>query len=114
MSSLASEIRFWLARYLGGAVSLDEFHRWLMSNTWNDDDPEAAKLAHRIQLRLAEFLGGAWTEEELRDRLWSVHGLPSVTLYSGTSNVSYSTSDPTALAETQVQLSDIEPAKEYV
>ena len=58
---------------------------------------------------------GAWTEDELRDKFWLLYGIPAVTIYSTTSDSSttYSSSDPTAVVETQVQLSDIEPAKEY-
>lgn len=65
-------IRDWLARYLAGQISLGEFHDWFIPATWDlgaTGDASARTLAHQVQLRLAEFSSGHWTEEELQRQL---------------------------------------------
>ncbi len=61
-----------LGSYLAGDLSLGEFHDWLVE-TLPDieqvDDPNAARLAYRIEHRLAEHSGGHITEDELRAAL---------------------------------------------
>jgi len=74
------EIRSRLADYLGGRTSLQEFQGWFAPQAWNIEkraDPAIANLAREIELLLAEFANGDWTEEELSAKLH-----PFVTAYS--------------------------------
>ncbi len=67
-----SEIRDRLASFLEGKLSQDDFEDWLVQNTWNmhkDADEAAVKLAHAIELRLAEHSSGHLTDDELRREL---------------------------------------------
>jgi hypothetical protein len=69
MSGLDLEISYRVARYLTGEESLAEFRRWLLPIVWNLAEPgndEVSQLASRIELRLAEFMNGHWTEDHLR------------------------------------------------
>jgi len=74
------QIRQWLARFLHGEVSLDQFEDWLVGRSWNmhrDSDEAAQKLASAIELRLAEYSSGHLNDEQLRNEL-----LPFATNYS--------------------------------
>ncbi|MBI4494753.1 MAG: hypothetical protein HY690_18410 [Chloroflexi bacterium] len=67
-----SEIREQLARYLADETSLHDFEEWLVAHTWNLHqiaDPLVRDLVAEIELRLAEFSNGDWTDAELRDLL---------------------------------------------
>ena len=79
-ATLDAEIRGWLARYLGGEVSLQEFEDWLIPVAWSLD-PEghsaAEDIAYEIELRLAEFTNNHWTEPELRDMLRPLAAQPA-------------------------------------
>ncbi len=70
MSRLDLEISYRLARYVTGEESLAEFRRWLLPLVWNLAEPgndEVSQLANQVELRLAEFLNGHWTEDDLRE-----------------------------------------------
>jgi hypothetical protein len=72
LSSIDQDIREMVARYVSGAVSLREFQEWFVPRIWNIDangDAAGAQLANRIELLLAEYSNGDWTEEELRKKL---------------------------------------------
>lgn len=72
MSVLEHHIRECLLRYLSGDISLTEFEKWFASETWNVDivgDERHAQLTHEIELLLAEYTNGHWTEAELREQL---------------------------------------------
>lgn len=69
MTELDLQISYRLARYLAGDESLAEFRRWLLPVVWELAEPESdevSQLANRIELRLAEFINGHWTEDDLR------------------------------------------------
>jgi hypothetical protein len=70
MSALDLEISYHVARYINGDESLADFRRWLLPIVWDlaepGNDQDASRLASRIELRLAEFLNGHWTEDDLR------------------------------------------------
>src|SRR5437764_1346200 len=69
MSELDLEISYHVARYINGDESLADFRRWLLPIVWNLAEPanrEKPALASRLELRLAEFLNGHWTEDDLR------------------------------------------------
>lgn len=75
MTALDLEISYRLARYATGAESLAEFRRWLLPIVWDLAEPgndEVSQLASRIELRLAEFMNGHWTEDDLRRLFLSV------------------------------------------
>lgn len=72
LSSLEKDIRGLIARYISREVSLREFQECFAPRVWDIDstgDASAAQLAGRIELFLAEFSSGDWTEEELRKKL---------------------------------------------
>ena len=80
MTPLDLEIRSRLADYLGGKTGLQEFQRWFAPQAWNIEkraDLAIADLVREIELLLAEFANGDWTEEELSAKLH-----PFVTAYS--------------------------------
>jgi len=72
MTTPASDIRSWLRRYLSAEVSLTTFAERFTQSAWSlserDGDSED-ELVYEIELRLAEFSNGDWTESELRDLL---------------------------------------------
>lgn len=66
------EIRDWLGRYLDEEISLRQFEDWFVPVAWGI--PRTANqgtlgLFGEIELRLAEFSNGHWTEPELRAKL---------------------------------------------
>lgn len=68
MTSLDFELRYWVARYLTGEVSLAEFRRWLLPVAWRAGEPGApdSQLVRVAELRLAEYMNGHWAEDDLR------------------------------------------------
>ena len=71
-SNIELEIRTKVACYLANEISLEEFFEWFVPIIWNIEkfqDKEALDLAYEIQLRLAEFSKGHWSEEELKSKL---------------------------------------------
>ncbi len=80
-SSCEREIRAWLARYLAAEISLRAFEEWFIPLTWvraPGEDRACDDLANEIELRLAEFTSGHWTEQELRELLGTLAGRSSV------------------------------------
>ena len=71
-SSIEVEISERVAQYVAGDLSLREFQEWFVPRSWGIDaagDIHAAKLANEIELFLAEFSNGDWSEGELREKL---------------------------------------------
>lgn len=71
------DIRRDLGRYLRNEITLDELTRQLASATMDAEQtgsPVAADLLYEIQLRLAEFTDGFWTESDLRAMFASLAG----------------------------------------
>jgi len=70
--SLELEIREAVSQYIAGRVSLRQFQEWFASQTWNVDSVAEAsdlrQLVNEIDLLLAEFSSGHWTEQELKDK----------------------------------------------
>ena len=72
------EIRSTLVRYLNSEISLAEFEDWFVPVAWNVEktgNREAPELAAEIELRLAEFSNGHWSEPELRKILAPLVGV---------------------------------------
>lgn len=71
---MQEEIRDALSRYLREEMSLRDFQRWFVPQTWADDPGDAStqELIDRIDLRLSEFTSGYWTEQDLRQELGEI------------------------------------------
>ena len=66
------EARQQLARYLKGELTLNEFQDWFVPQSWNfhqASDPSLQKFVSGVELALAEFGNGDWSENELRQLL---------------------------------------------
>jgi hypothetical protein len=71
MAVTEHHIREALARYVSGEVSLVEFHEWFIPRAWEvlAEGGPAAGVASDLELLLAEFTNGQWTERDLREAL---------------------------------------------
>ena len=72
MDELGLQIRDRLGDYLAGVIDLREYRASFMIDAWNIDkraSEQTADLVHDIQLLLAEYEHGDWTEPEMRARL---------------------------------------------
>lgn len=68
--SIAPDIRDRLARYLVDAFPLTDLRLWLASAVWDIEgsgDQRAVSLLHALELGLAEYANGDWTEAELKE-----------------------------------------------
>jgi hypothetical protein len=66
------DVKRQIERYLTRKTTLNDFKRWLAPVTMDVEQsrsPLAVDLVYEIQLRLAEFSDGYWTEDELRSLL---------------------------------------------
>lgn len=68
MSAFDIGLRTQLARYLTGESSLREFRRWFLPLMWDltQENQLVSPLARRIELHLAEYMNGHWTEDALK------------------------------------------------
>lgn len=89
-SSVDHEVLEQLAAYLAGAKTLPEFRRWFMPRAWDLGQAEsnALPLTRTVELRLAEFSSGHWTEDELREVLLGLLDRP-VTVATARSSVNH-------------------------
>lgn len=65
-------IRQELSRYLAGQRSLRQFASWLAPvalASFEGDAPDVEELVAELEVRLAEYSNGHWSEEELRNLL---------------------------------------------
>jgi hypothetical protein len=91
-SGIDLEIRASLVRYLNGDISLAEFEDWFVPVAWSIErtgNRDAIELAAEIELRLAEFSNGHWTEPELRSKLASLSGVYETELSDGVPDPSH-------------------------
>ena len=61
-----------LSAYIRAEISFQQFNEWFSLFSWNVhriSEPAFRNLIGEVQLRLAEFSNGHWTEEELREFL---------------------------------------------
>jgi hypothetical protein len=80
MTPLDLEIRSRLSDYLGRKTRLKDFQQWFTPQAWNIEkraDAATASLVREIDLLLAEFAHGDWTEAEFVEKL-----RPFVTKYT--------------------------------
>jgi hypothetical protein len=70
VTSLEHSIHDAVLHYIAGRIRLDEFQEWLASNAWDvrGESADIQRLVNEIELLLAEFSNGHWTESELRHR----------------------------------------------
>jgi len=65
------ELRQELARYLKGQCKLKDFEDWFVPRSWDfnrNTNPSLQKLVSQIELAIAEFSNGDWSEVELRQQ----------------------------------------------
>jgi hypothetical protein len=85
-------IRASLVRYLSDDISLAEFEGWFVPVAWGIErtgNRDAIELAGEIELRLAEFSNGHWSEPELRSKLASLSGVYETELSDGVPDPSH-------------------------
>jgi hypothetical protein len=78
-SHLDLAIREKLSSYLVGKISLEEFEDWFVLESWNvaqSNNSNAVNLVYEIELWLAEYSDGHWSEKQLKNYL-----VPLVTDY---------------------------------
>jgi len=66
------EIRKQLGHYLNSGISLEDFEDWFVAHSWNYNEASnliLLELVSEIELLLAEFSSGHWTEDDLKERL---------------------------------------------
>jgi hypothetical protein len=74
----STQVREHLQAYLLGSESLPEFHAWFVE--WRRTNPDSGDgLTHDIDLRLAEYNRGHWSESQLRGLLLSLLEGPTLT-----------------------------------
>ncbi len=68
----ADEIHTRVENYLKGAIALDAFEDWFLSNAWNahlDSEPSLVDMVHRIEGNLLDLSSGAIGIESFRKEL---------------------------------------------
>lgn len=73
MSNISGfELQDQVVRYLANRISLHEFRNWFDVASWEAEiEPNSRLYAMiaEVELRLAEYTNGHWTEEELREQM---------------------------------------------
>jgi hypothetical protein len=72
MAELDVEIRERVWRYVAGDTTLEAFREWFSAIAWDIDrraDTRTCDTVHEIDLFLAEFDHGDWSEAELKERI---------------------------------------------
>ena len=74
MPLIDTQIRRRLSEYIAGDMTLKKFAAWFAPVVWGIDSAPAGSqdLAYELELRLAEYSNGDWTEAELRRLFRSV------------------------------------------
>jgi hypothetical protein len=72
MTGSLERIQSLLNRLAARQISLEEFQSQFVPLAWSLESDEAAELANEVELRLAEYSTGHWTEKELRRLLASL------------------------------------------
>lgn len=71
-SSFEHELHARVTAYVSGRSSLREFQEWFVPVAWALDErenPDQVLVAGAIELLLAEWSNGHWTEDELKEKL---------------------------------------------
>lgn len=79
MDALEQALRHQVARYLSRQSSVRDLYEWLAPVAWNVEARATGKVAvlvREVELYLAEFQHGDWTDDELQGRLrGALHGI---------------------------------------
>lgn len=77
LGARGQQIRDRASAWLTGDISLSEFHSWFASETWDAhiwNDPDAKRLASKIDLLLSEYTGGYLPVHDLKEAVTGVIG----------------------------------------
>ena len=68
MDAFDISLREQLARYLAGETTLQKFREWFVPAVWNltAESQLLSPVTRRVELRLAEYLNGSWSEDDLK------------------------------------------------
>ena len=69
------ELKNKVGDYIAGRVSLEEFEDWFVSLLLDEEakkDPVLSQRVYDVELKLAEYSNGYWTENELKEHLHSL------------------------------------------
>jgi len=68
MSAFDTSLRAQLARYLAGEMTLQKLREWFLPAVWNlsAESQPLSPVTRRVELRLAEYLNGHWSEDDLK------------------------------------------------
>jgi hypothetical protein len=72
MNILCEKLRKKLVSYITGNISLSEFEDWFVPTLWTvhkRNDEKLSDMVYEIELRLAEYSNGDWSENELKEHL---------------------------------------------
>lgn len=78
MNTLWNNIRENLIDYITGKIPLSNFEDWLVPASWNvhqNEDRSTTNLVFAIELKLAEYSNGLWTEDELKEHFHFLHNI---------------------------------------
>jgi hypothetical protein len=89
MSSFDIGLREQLIRLLEGEVSVRDFRRWFLPLVWSEAEKVSLRspLARKVELRLAEYQNGHWSEDDLKILL--LRELPITSSLSAQLTVTY-------------------------
>lgn len=114
LEELDLEIFRYLAAYLAGEISLEQFRDWFDASAWQSEksSDEAAQVTSTVELRLAEYSNGHWTENELREQLFEVvRASPELLKSLAQLQIATGSTSVTVSPQFQVQYADITPLK---
>jgi hypothetical protein len=72
VTDLRHQIRKHVSQYLAAVITLGEFQDWFIpiaTQMTGKEDQETQDQVYEIELRLAEYTGGYWSEAQLKEKL---------------------------------------------
>jgi hypothetical protein len=102
-TTLELQLRQHLSKYLANQMTLRQFLRWftpISLDALESSRPGLQELAGEVELRLAEYMNGDWTEDDLRRLLRPITRTYVSSLFpgQGVASVSGSASRPTSVS----------------
>ena len=83
MTTIERELRHRAADYVSGRSTLSELEIWLGPVAWSLDetaDKHFRELVNALELRIAEYTSGAWSDEQIRELIENIAVPPSASL----------------------------------